>query len=166
MRQVVPNSHTLPVAPTQQPKIHMDKHMDLTSLQEVPLLLTCAYKDTAGFSVSPSAFLPCCTLCSSSCIFFHYKGLPCRSISREGRNFSLASWQRRESGQNCFPKLDIKGGNSTEIFIMIKTRIPGLGVSLIPGDLCNCFFYRQPELHCLLPPQLQITTSYSHSPIF
>lgn len=69
--QVVPNSHNLPVAPTQQPKIHMDKQADLTSLQAVPPLLTWAIKDTAGFLVSPSAFLSCCALTSSSYIFFH-----------------------------------------------------------------------------------------------
>lgn len=88
-----------------------------------------------------------------------------RSICRDMRNFSLAFWQRRESGQNCFPKLSIKGGNSTEIIITIKTRILGLG-SLLPRDLCSYFFHQLPELHYLWPPAIERTTCYSHSPIF
>lgn len=78
--------------------------------------------------VSPSAFPSYCTLYFSITWAFPFN---CRSISEYGRNFSLASWQRRESEQSYFSRLDNKGGNSTEVFIIIKNWDPQARVALI-----------------------------------
>lgn len=97
----------------------------------VPRPLTWAYKSTAGFLVSPSAFPSYCTLAAHA-YFSITRAFPfnCRSIGRVGRIFSLASWQRRESEQTGY-----QGRKLHRSFYYYKNWDPRTRVSLISLQL-------------------------------
>jgi len=83
----------------------------------------------------------------------------CRSISKDGRNFSLVR-------SELFSQTGYQGMKLHAKLYYYKNWDPRARISLIPRYLCSYFFYWQPKLCSLLSPKLQRTIGYSHSPVF